>query len=58
MGNEGKGLKEETAGLADAYLKIPMEGMLESLNAAVAAALLLYQASGYVRKARLLAANS
>ncbi|NBJ94361.1 TrmH family RNA methyltransferase [Parablautia muri] len=58
VGNEGKGLKEETAGLADAYLKIPMEGMLESLNAAVAAALLLYQASGYVRKARLLAANS
>lgn len=52
VGNEGKGLKEETAGLADAYLKIPMEGKLESLNAAVAAALLLYQASGYARKER------
>lgn len=50
VGNEGRGLKEETAGLADTYLKIPMEGKLESLNAAVAAALLLYQASGYARK--------
>lgn len=49
VGNEGRGIKEETAALADAYLKIPMEGRLESLNAAVAAALLLYQASGYVR---------
>lgn len=51
VGNEGKGIKEETAALADTYLKIPMEGRLESLNAAVAAALLLYQASGYMRKA-------
>ncbi len=50
VGNEGKGLKEETADLADAYLKIPMAGKLESLNAAVAAALLLYQASGYARR--------
>lgn len=43
IGNEGNGLKEETAGMADCYLKIPMEGQLESLNAAVAAALLMYQ---------------
>lgn len=50
VGNEGNGLKEETARLADAYLKIPMEGSLESLNAAVAAALLLYQAAGNSRK--------
>ncbi|MCM1125397.1 MAG: RNA methyltransferase [Lachnospiraceae bacterium] len=50
VGNEGNGLKEETADLADAYIKIPMEGSLESLNAAVAAALLLYQAAGYNRK--------
>ena len=39
------GLKKETADLADCYLKIPMEGKLESLNAAVAAALLMYQAA-------------
>jgi len=46
IGNEGKGLKKETADQADIYIKIPMEGKLESLNAAVAAALLLYQAAG------------
>ena len=45
IGNEGNGLKKETADLADCYLKIPMEGKLESLNAAVAAALLMYQAA-------------
>ena len=46
IGNQGNGLKTETAQLADTYLKIPMEGKLESLNASVAAALLLYQAAG------------
>ncbi|MDO4302913.1 MAG: RNA methyltransferase [Bacillota bacterium] len=46
IGNEGKGLKKETADQADIYIKIPMKGKLESLNAAVAAALLLYQAAG------------
>lgn len=45
IGNEGNGLKKETADLADCYLKIPMEGQLESLNASVAAALLMYQAA-------------
>lgn len=50
VGNEGSGLKEETAKLADTYIKIPMEGSLESLNAAVAAALLLYQAAESGRK--------
>lgn len=50
VGNEGNGLKETTAALADIYIKIPMEGSLESLNAAVAAALLLYQAAGSNRK--------
>ena len=45
IGNEGNGLRKETADLADCYLKIPMEGKLESLNASIAAALLMYQAS-------------
>lgn len=49
IGNEGNGLSEETAKLANICLKIPMEGELESLNAAVAASLLLYQASGNQR---------
>lgn len=50
IGNEGNGLKKETADQADLYLKIPMAGSLESLNAAVAAALLLYRAAGEYRK--------
>lgn len=44
IGNEGNGLSSETAGLAEEYLKIPMEGRVESLNAAVAASLLMYEA--------------
>ncbi len=51
IGNEGNGLREETSARADMLLKIPMEGVLESLNAAVAAALLLYQTAGAYRKA-------
>lgn len=44
IGNEGNGLSKEIADLADKYIKIPMEGRVESLNAAVAAALLMYEA--------------
>lgn len=44
IGNEGNGLSRETADLADSYLKIPMEGQVESLNAAIAASLLMYEA--------------
>lgn len=44
IGNEGNGLTGAAADLADAYLKIPMEGEVESLNAAVCAALLMYEA--------------
>lgn len=43
IGNEGNGLKDETAALADTYIKIPMKGQLESLNAAVASAILMYE---------------
>lgn len=43
IGNEGNGLKEETARLADEYIKIPMEGQVESLNAAVATSILMYE---------------
>lgn len=42
IGNEGNGLTDETAALADEYVIIPMQGKLESLNAAVSAALLMY----------------
>lgn len=44
IGNEAKGLREETAACADALIRIPMEGQVESLNAAVAASVLLYEA--------------
>lgn len=44
IGNEGNGLTKETADMAESYLKIPMEGQVESLNAAVATALLMYEA--------------
>ncbi len=44
VGNEGNGLSPEAAGLADTLVRIPMEGDVESLNAAVAAALLMYEA--------------
>jgi len=44
IGNEGNGLERETADAADSYLKIPMEGRVESLNAAIATSLLMYEA--------------
>lgn len=44
IGNEGNGLSRELADAADAYLKIPMEGRVESLNAAIATSLLMYEA--------------
>ena len=43
IGNEGNGLTEKTADAADAYIKIPMEGNVESLNAAIAATILMYE---------------
>lgn len=42
IGNESKGLSDEVANKADRLVKIPMEGKVESLNAAVAAAILMY----------------
>lgn len=44
IGNEGNGLTKKTADSAESRLKIPMEGQVESLNAAIATALLLYEA--------------
>ncbi len=45
IGNEGNGLSRETADLADLYVRIPMLGEVESLNAGVAAALFMYEAA-------------
>ena len=43
VGNEARGLSNEVAELADNYVIIPMSGKVESLNAAVAAALMMYE---------------
>jgi len=45
VGNEGAGLDETYLQLADARITIPMPGRIESLNAAVAGSLLLYEAA-------------
>lgn len=43
IGNEGNGLTDEISSMAEQYIKIPMCGQLESLNAAVAASVLMYE---------------
>lgn len=43
VGNEANGLSPAVSEKADKKIKIPMEGELESLNAAVSAALLMYE---------------
>ena len=43
IGNEGNGLSDELTSLADIKLRIPMHGQVESLNAAISAALLMYR---------------
>jgi TrmH family RNA methyltransferase len=45
IGNEGSGLSDEIADLADTRVRIPMEGQVESLNAAVSASLFMYECS-------------
>lgn len=45
IGNEGNGLREEIAECADTWIRIPMCGQVESLNAAVAATVLMFEVS-------------
>ena len=45
IGNEGNGLTEEAAEAADCLIRIPMCGKVESLNAAMAAGILMYEAA-------------
>ena len=44
LGNEGAGLSKELLALADCQVKIPLGGGVESLNVAITAALILYEA--------------
>ncbi len=45
IGNEGNGLRKETADAADIYVRIPMCGKVESLNAAIASSVLMFEAA-------------
>ena len=45
IGNEGNGLRDEVADQAQVYIRIPMKGQVESLNAAVATAILTFEAA-------------
>lgn len=43
IGNEGNGLRDEVSEKADVWVRIPMEGQVESLNAAIAASVLMFE---------------
>ncbi len=44
IGNESRGLSDEISEQADVRVRIPMAGRVESLNASIAAAILMYEA--------------
>lgn len=50
IGNEANGLSKEISEKADRLIKIPMAGKVESLNAAIAAAILMYEVYSQKRK--------
>ncbi|NOY44077.1 MAG: hypothetical protein GXP50_01285, partial [Deltaproteobacteria bacterium] len=51
LGQEGGGLAPDLAGSAALRVTLPMEGRVESLNVAAAAAMILYEAQRQRRKA-------
>ena len=50
FGTEQEGISDEVRAAADEFIKIPMQGMVESLNVSVSAAVLLYTLSCRIRK--------
>lgn len=52
IGNEGNGITEDTVMAADVLVRIPMEGKVESLNAAVASSILMYEVYRQKRESR------
>lgn len=50
IGNEGNGLREEIAKQAEQWIRIPMQGEVESLNAAIAATVLMFEAARQRRR--------
>ena len=59
FGNEAEGISEEALSLADYVIKIPMLGMVQSLNLSVSVGIILYealkqrQAKGFYKQCRL-----
>lgn len=49
FGTEHAGISDEAMAAADEYLRIPMCGMVESLNVSASAAILIYQLSQRIR---------
>lgn len=47
IGNEAEGVSKDIAARADTFVAIPMSGDIESLNAAVSAAILMYNLKNY-----------
>lgn len=54
IGNEAAGLSDEISDMADTYIRIPMDGQVESLNAAMAATIIMYEA----KRQRILSTNN
>lgn len=50
FGNEHRGVSDELLSYCDLTFKIPMHGMIQSLNVSVAAAVTLYYAEGILRR--------
>ena len=50
FGTEHAGISDEVIAAADEFLRIPMCGMVESLNVSASAAILLYQLAGRMRR--------
>lgn len=53
IGNEANGLSDGISAMADCYVKIPMAGRVESLNAAVAASVLMFETARQRRRIRV-----
>ena len=49
MGNEAWGLPEETRAACDDVVRVPIHGLAESLNLAMAATICLYASAGVLR---------
>ncbi|MBQ1952152.1 MAG: TrmH family RNA methyltransferase, partial [Alistipes sp.] len=50
FGTEHAGISDEAMSAADEYLRIPMCGMVESLNVSASAAILIYQLTQRIRQ--------